>query len=159
MDNEKWMAEAIKVAIVSGEKHGHAIGSVIVRPDNKMVMTAMSINNNMHAELGCIQSLLRQTGRRTLDGCTLFSTQEPCSMCFGSMLYANIDRLVFGAYATDMPPGNDYESNDYSVEKLAEQYVRFDGGKIIVHGGVLRAECKELTADHTLWLKAGFVQK
>ena len=157
MDDEKWMREAIDVAIASGEKYGHAVGSVIVREDNRMVMSAMSVNNNVHAELSCVQALLRQTGRRTLDGCTIYSTQEPCSMCFGSMIYANMERLVFGAYVADMPPENTYESKDYSVEKLAEQYVRFDGGKMTVLGGVLQAECRELTADHTNWTKEGFI--
>ena len=157
MDDEKWMQEAIKVAIASGEKYGHAVGSVIVRADNRMVMSAMSINNNMHAELGCVQALLRQTGRRTLDGCTLYTTQEPCSMCFGAALYANMERVVFGAYASDMPKGNEYERQDYSVEKLAEKYVRFDGAKVKVLGGVLQDECKALTADHTNWTKEGFI--
>ena len=157
MDDQKWMQEAIAVAIASGEKYGHAVGSVIVRDDGRMVMSAMSVNNNMHAELGCIQALLRQTGRRTLDGCTLYSTQEPCSMCFGATLYANMQRVVFGAYAGDMPKGNGYESTDYSVEKLAEKYVRFDGGTVVILGGVLREECKALTTDHTNWTKEGFI--
>lgn len=159
MDDEKWMQEAIKAAIASGEKYGHSVGSVIVREDGRMVMSAMSINNNMHAELGCIQALLRQTGRRTIDGCVLYSTQEPCSMCFGAVLYANMQRVVFGAYAGDMPPGNDYESKDYSVEKLAKQYVRFDGGKVFVLGGVLREECQSLTNDHVYWTKIGSLKE
>jgi len=35
--------------------------------------------------------------RWRLDGCTLFVTLEPCTMCAGAVTAARLDRLVFGA--------------------------------------------------------------
>jgi tRNA(Arg) A34 adenosine deaminase TadA len=156
-NDEQWMLLAIEAAKTSRIKYGHAIGALIVR-DDKVVMTAYSVDNNHHAELNCIQNLLRKTGRRTLDGCIMYTTQEPCSMCFGAVLYANIERLIFGAFASDMPPNNTYESKDFSVENLAKNYNRFDGGKVEIVSGVLRDECRTLTSDHEFWTVKGFDQ-
>ncbi len=36
-------------------------------------------------------------GNYRLDGCTLYVTLEPCTMCAGAMLHARLARLVFGA--------------------------------------------------------------
>jgi tRNA(adenine34) deaminase len=35
---------------------------------------------------------------RRLSGCTLYVTLEPCPMCAGAMVMAQLDRCVFGAY-------------------------------------------------------------
>jgi tRNA(Arg) A34 adenosine deaminase TadA len=157
-DDEKWMQVAIAQAHESGAKYGHSVGAVIVRAD-KVVMMAYSKSSYYHAELNCVQDLLRKTGRRTLDGCVLYTTQESCSMCLGSALYANIERIVFGAFAADMPAGNDYECADFSLTDIASKYNKLDGTKIVIDGGVLRDDCKALTADHKFWYKEGFETK
>jgi tRNA(adenine34) deaminase len=74
-----------------------------------------------------------------MQGCTLYGTLEPCSMCTGAALWAGIDRIVFGAYAADVA-GNDYEYDDYSSEKLAKSSRKLadpSRGNIQVVGGVL----------------------
>jgi tRNA(adenine34) deaminase len=50
-----------------------------------------------HAELLAMREAAASLGRWRLDGCTLYVTLEPCTMCAGALVLARIDRLVFGA--------------------------------------------------------------
>ncbi|MBR5231748.1 MAG: nucleoside deaminase [Clostridia bacterium] len=51
-----------------------------------------------HAEMLCMQRACEQMQTRRLSGCTLYVTLEPCPMCAGAMVMAQLDRCVFGAY-------------------------------------------------------------
>ncbi len=48
-----------------------------------------------HAELLALQAAREQLGRAVLDGCTLYSTHEPCVMCGYAIRYHRISRVVF----------------------------------------------------------------
>lgn len=50
-----------------------------------------------HAEIVAIRQAAQARRRWRLDGCTLFVTLEPCTMCAGAVTAARLDRLVFGA--------------------------------------------------------------
>jgi len=150
MTDEDFMREAIKAAHRSREQYKHAVGAVLVR-DGKVVTAALSRGHNFHAELNCIHAAFKALGTEELTGCTLYTTQESCTMCFGAALYANVERVVFGAYAKDLTETNVYEYPDFSLERLTQGAVRFDGGKTELVGGVLRDECKALMADHVYW--------
>ena len=54
-----------------------------------------------HAELRAVRRACRKLGTTSLRGYTLYSTCEPCPMCMGSILWAGLDRLVFGATIGD----------------------------------------------------------
>ena len=88
-------------------------------------------------------------------GCTLYGTLEPCSMCVGAALWAGVDRIVFGAYAGDVPE-NSYEYDDYSSEELAKTSRKAadpSRGHIEIVGGVLRDDSKALLAAYKDWQK------
>jgi len=150
MTDEDFMRQAIELAKESRKKYKHAIGALIVK-DGRVIATGLSSGRIAHAELNCIHAALEVLNTEELTGCTLYSTQEPCTMCFGTALYANLDRLVFGAYAKDLNETNVYEYPNFSLEQLTKNAVRFDGGKMEVAGGVLREECAALMADHIYW--------
>ena len=50
-----------------------------------------------HAEIIAITAACETLGTKVLRGCSLYVTLEPCPMCAGAMVWAKIDRLVFGA--------------------------------------------------------------
>lgn len=148
--DEQFMQQAIKQAEESRSTYKHAVGTVVVK-DGEIIATALSRDHNFHAELNCIHAAFKALNTEELTGCTLYSTQEPCTMCFGAALYANLDRLVFGSFAKDLTETNVYEYPDFSLERLTKGAVRFDGGNMEVTGGVLRQECAALMADHIYW--------
>ncbi len=51
-----------------------------------------------HAEVLAITAACETLNTKVLRGCTLYVTIEPCPMCAGAMVWAKIDRLVFGAF-------------------------------------------------------------
>lgn len=50
-----------------------------------------------HAEMLVLREAAEQVGSWRLEGCTLYATLEPCSMCAGAAVLARVDRVVFGA--------------------------------------------------------------
>jgi tRNA(adenine34) deaminase len=50
-----------------------------------------------HAEILALREAARTLGTWRLEGCTLYVTLEPCTMCAGALVLARLDRLVFGA--------------------------------------------------------------
>jgi tRNA(adenine34) deaminase len=51
-----------------------------------------------HAEIVALREAAAARGEWRLDGCTLYVTLEPCTMCAGAIVQARIARLVFGAW-------------------------------------------------------------
>ena len=50
-----------------------------------------------HAELIALEEACRRMGNHRLTGATLYTTLEPCVMCWGVILHARISRVVIGA--------------------------------------------------------------
>lgn len=48
-----------------------------------------------HAELSLISEYCRSHQRVSLEGCTIYSSTEPCAMCGGAIHWAKISRVVF----------------------------------------------------------------
>ena len=138
-DDEKWMSLAIKQA-VKAEKEGEVpIGAILVKEE---LLIAKAHNQPIkkndataHAEI----QLLRKAGNKLenyrLNGSTLYVTLEPCAMCFGAIMNARIERIVYGAY--DPKTGvcgscDDLTSVDYFKHKID------------ITGGILEQECKRI---------------
>ena len=51
-----------------------------------------------HAEVLAVSAACQTLGTKNLAGCTLYVTLEPCPMCAGALVWARLDRLVFGAF-------------------------------------------------------------
>lgn len=72
-------------------------GAVIVRAQNRVVRDN---DPTAHAEVVALRAAGQLLGNHRLNGCTLFVTLEPCSMCAGALVHARVDRVV---YATADP--------------------------------------------------------
>ena len=51
-----------------------------------------------HAEMLAMRRACEKLGSRRLRDCTLYVTLEPCPMCAGAMVMAELGECVFGAY-------------------------------------------------------------
>src|SRR5688572_23132109 len=54
-----------------------------------------------HAEVHAIRQACRRLGTIDLSGCVIYSTCEPCPMCFSAIHWAKIGRLIFGVSIAD----------------------------------------------------------
>ena len=69
---------------------GQIVGEGFNRPVNSRDVSA-------HAEINAMRDACQRLGNYRLAGATLYVTIEPCTMCFGAIVHARVERLVFGA--------------------------------------------------------------
>ena len=70
-------------------------GTVIALAQNRMKREANALR---HAELAVLEMAMAARGEERLDGCDLWVTLEPCTMCAGAIAHARIRRLYFAAH-------------------------------------------------------------
>ncbi|MCI5631157.1 MAG: nucleoside deaminase, partial [Bacilli bacterium] len=95
--------EEAKLGIVEG--HGGPFGCVIVK-DGVVVGKGHNevIKNNdptCHGEMMAIHDACKNLKTFNLKGCELYTTGEPCPMCFSAILWANIDKVYYGCNIND----------------------------------------------------------
>src|SRR5216684_3132378 len=54
-----------------------------------------------HAEIHAIREACRKLSSIDLSGCVIYSTCEPCPMCFSACHWARISKIVYGANIQD----------------------------------------------------------
>ena len=146
-DDARFMALALaqaQNALTAGEV---PVGAVLVR-DGKVIATGHnapvgSHDPTAHAEIAAMRAAAQLLGNYRLDGCSLYVTLEPCTMCAGAMLHARLARVVFGA--PDSKTGAAGSVLDAFADPRINHQTR-------VTGGVLAPECAAV-------LQAFFSQK
>ncbi|MDO5378297.1 MAG: nucleoside deaminase [Clostridia bacterium] len=91
--------EEARMALEGGEV---PVGAVVARGD---VIIAAAHNERektgdptAHAEVLALRRAAAALGRRRLRDCTLYVTLEPCPMCAGAAVMAQIGAIYYGAY-------------------------------------------------------------
>lgn len=98
---EKYMLLALKEA-KKAEKHGDVpIGTIIIK-NNKVISKGHNKkekkqNVTRHAEIEAIEKACRKMKTWHLEECEIYTTVEPCTMCYGAIEQARIKKIVFGA--------------------------------------------------------------
>lgn len=100
------MKEAIKEAqagIRAG--HGGPFGSVVVR-DGKIIGRGHNevVKNHdpiCHGEVMAIRDACKNIDDFSLKGCEIYTTSEPCPMCLGAIMWANIENVYYGCTIAD----------------------------------------------------------
>jgi tRNA(adenine34) deaminase len=100
-DDEKWMRMALREAENSFKNEEVPVGAVVVK-DGVIIGRGYNRKETLndptaHAEIIAITAAANSIGDWRLEGCTLYSTLEPCLMCAGALIQARIKRLVYGA--------------------------------------------------------------
>lgn len=98
--DKRFMASAIDQANIAGENGDVPVGAVIVH-QNQIIAKGYNQRHQLndptaHAEIIALTAAAEYIGNWRLEGCTIYVTLEPCSMCAGALVLARIDRLVFG---------------------------------------------------------------
>jgi len=81
----------------------HPFGAILVAPDGETVLAEQgNIDTVHHAEATLARFASLNYSRDYLWGCTLVSSFEPCAMCTGTIYWAHIGRIVYGASEQDL---------------------------------------------------------
>ncbi len=98
-NEERFMREAIRLSEESVKNGGGPFGAVIVK-DGKIIAAAsnkVTQNNDptAHAEVSAIREAAKKLNTFNLSGCEIYTSCEPCPMCFGAVYWARLDKLYF----------------------------------------------------------------
>jgi tRNA(adenine34) deaminase len=99
MNYELFMGEALAEAQIALDQGLAPIGAVAVVSDAMIARahdrTRESNDPTAHAVVVALREASRKLGRARLADATIFVTREPCPMCVGALLAADIEALVF----------------------------------------------------------------
>lgn len=141
-EDEKFMREAIKIC-EAGIKAGQSpFGAVIVK--NGRVVAGghnqvwKDTDITAHGEIVTIRKANKKLKKIKLDGCTIYSTTEPCPMCFSASHWAGVDRIVYGASIADV------KRLGFGELTISDKQMKaFGRSRVRITGGVLAKECRE----------------
>ncbi len=126
-----------------GVRHGQSPFGAVVVKDGEVVCAVHNVvwattDSTAHAEVHALREACRRLGTIDLSGCTLYSSTEPCPMCFAATHWAQCDRIVFGTSIADADQAGFRE-----LPISNEQMKALGGATVEVEGGVLRDEAQE----------------
>jgi len=98
--DEKFMLRAIEKARQGIKKGQTPFAACIVRK-NKIISCVHNIvwqkmDITAHAEINAIRLACKRLNTVDLSDCVIYSTCEPCPMCFSACHWAKISKLVYG---------------------------------------------------------------
>ena len=138
----KFMKEALKEAQKASLKDEVPIGCVIVK-DGKIIARGHNLRETTndvtaHAEIVAIRKANKKLKSWRLEGCDIYVTIEPCSMCAGAILWSRFNKVVYGA---SDPKGGALESsfNLFEVPNINHHP--------IIVGGILKEETSVIIKD------------
>ncbi len=121
---------------------GGPFGACIVREGAVLAVARNTVLRNdatAHAEVNAIRKACRKLGRYDLSGSIIYSTTEPCPMCFSAVHWARIGTIVYGTNISDAR-GAGFHELEISNRRLKT----LGRSPIAVIGDFLRPECLEL---------------
>lgn len=104
--HETFLRRAIALAVKNVETgNGGPFGAVIVRAGEVVAEAGNSVftanDPTAHAEVNAIRAVCGKLGVFRLDGCTIYTSSEPCPMCLSACYWAHVDRIFYAASAED----------------------------------------------------------
>lgn len=90
---------AIELSEKSSQNGGYPVGAVIVK-NNEIIAIGVSDGKNKkdatsHAEMEAIRNASKILLTRDLHNCEIYSSMEPCLMCFSACYWAIISKITY----------------------------------------------------------------
>lgn len=101
------MRHAIELMRKAGvvEKTGGPFGCVIVRDGEVLAATGNSVlrdnDPSAHAEVNAIRAACKKINAPNLKGATMYTSCEPCPMCYSTAYWARVGKIYYAAAWTD----------------------------------------------------------
>lgn len=113
-------------------------GTLLLRTRNAV---AQKFDPSCHAEVRAIRLAGKKLKRSSLAGYTLYTTCEPCPMCMSAVLWAELDRVVYGATIEDA------NRHCPQIRIAAREVAERSDMRCKVVGPVLQERCYTLFTD------------
>jgi len=130
------MQQALQEAKLAWQLNEVPIGAVLVAEDNIIAsghnLSITNLDPTAHAEIIAIRNAARVLGNYRLVNTSLYVTVEPCVMCFGALMQARVNKVIFGA--KDPKFGAIGSVVDLTSYKWTH--------KLTIISGILEPECK-----------------
>lgn len=132
-----WLGEAMALAGRALDGGDVPVGALVVGPSGDVVGNGWNTREADcdpagHAEIMALRAAAKELGTWRLEGCDLYVTLEPCTMCAGAIIGARVQRVVFGAW--DPKAGAAGSVRDVLRDSRMNHQVE-------VVGGVRESEC------------------
>lgn len=143
MSHESWMRIAIdktREGIALGQT---PFGACIVKDDGLIAAAHnrvwANLDSTAHAEINAMRAACAALQSIDLSGCTIYSTCEPCPMCFAACHWAKISTIVYGASIVDA------QRAGFSELTIADaEMKRMGNSPLEIISGVSAEECRRL---------------
>ncbi len=130
----KFLRYAIKKA-EAGIKLGQTpFGACIVKDGRILACAHNQVWKNTditaHAEIMAIRAATRKLKKIDLSGCVIYSTCEPCPMCFAACHWARIKEIVYGAKIKDARQFgfNELAISNFKLKKITQSKIKITPG-------------------------------
>ena len=139
MENNKDDEYFMRLAIEEAKNAPFPFGCLLVKNNHIIAKGRSGETENYdptaHAEVNAIRQACKGLNTKDLNRITLYSTCEPCPMCFSAAWWANINKIVFGISLNE-------SSKIFGKEILVStKYLNENSeNKIHIKGGVLKEE-------------------
>lgn len=125
--------------------HGGPFGAVIARGGRVLAVASNTVlkqgDPTCHAEMNAIRIAAKKLRSPFLDGADIFSTTEPCPMCFSAIHWARIARVF---YSTGIP---DVKRLGFNELTIPNPLMKRLGRSPVVLKRVPNAACRRLLAS------------
>lgn len=151
--DERFIKRANELAEIAKQKGEDPFGAVLVKNDEIVFESHDGCiefcDPTMHAERRLISAYCSKEHIISLEGYTLYSSTEPCSMCSGAIHWAKITRVVFGI------PQEKLNSKSGGKKKMSCSEIINQGKnhQIEVIGPVLEDDSYKVIENHEFILK------
>jgi len=125
---------------------GGPFGAAILRGKTRIAVSHNQVlkhnDATCHAEINAIRLASRKLKRFDLSDCVIYSTTEPCPMCFSAIHWARIGRVIYGTSIKDVKKRG---FNELSIP--AGKMKREGKSSVAVRAGFMKKECLALLAE------------
>ncbi|MDD5492545.1 MAG: nucleoside deaminase [bacterium] len=127
------------------DMQGGPFGACIVKRGRVIAAsrnTVLKHDATCHAEINAIRIAAKKLRTFDLSGCEIYSTTEPCPMCFAAIHWARIGKIYFGTNIADVQKRgfNELTISNSQLKKIGQSAVRIIKDQA-------RKECLDLLAD------------
>ena len=141
---QKWMERALDSARTGIRRmDGGPFGAAIVRGDQVIAVTHNTVLKDQdatcHAEVNAIRRASRKLKKFDLSDCVIYSTTEPCPMCFSAIHWACLGEVTFGSSIADV------QKRGFNELSSPCKKMKQDGrSRVRIKSGFMKKECLSL---------------